>query len=106
VSHARLAVVEPALFERDVFEMTAPTQSSAKCKMHSVIRFLNTKAEIHKQIVAVYGIMNRQNVTKWCREFSKGRIDVHDKQRSCWPSLISDNLLQKTEGEIMQIGSG
>jgi hypothetical protein len=25
-------------------------------------------AEIHKQIVAVYdNVMNRQNVTKWCR---------------------------------------
>jgi hypothetical protein len=22
--------------------------------------------------------MNRQNVTKWCREFSEGRTDVHD----------------------------
>ena len=30
-------------------------------------------AEIHKQIVAVHGnVMNRQNVTKWCREFSEG----------------------------------
>jgi hypothetical protein len=34
--------------------------------------------EIHKQIVALYGdVMNRQNVTKWCREFSKGRTDVN-----------------------------
>ena len=49
-----------------------------------VIRFLNAKggspAEIHKQIVAVYGnVMNRQNVRKWCREFSGGRTDVHDE---------------------------
>jgi len=36
--------------------------------------------EIHKQIVAVYGnVMNRQNVTKWCREFSEGRADDHDE---------------------------
>jgi len=50
-------------------------------------------AEIHKQIFAVYGnVMNRQNVTKWCREFSEGRTDVHDKQRSSRPSLISDDL--------------
>ena len=48
-------------------------------------------AEIHKQIVAVYGnVMNRQNATKWCREFSEGRTDVHDEQRSVRPSLISD----------------
>jgi len=57
--------------------MAAPIQSLAKCKVRSVIRFLNEEgegpAEIHKQIVAVYGnFMNRQNVTKWCREFSEG----------------------------------
>jgi hypothetical protein len=48
--------------------MAAPIQSSAKCEVHSVISFLIAKgerpAEIHKQIVAVYGnVMNRQNVT-------------------------------------------
>jgi hypothetical protein len=67
-----------------MFEMAAPIQSPAKCEEGSVIRFLNTKGErpveIHKQIVAVYGkVMNRQNVTKWCREFSEGRTDVHDE---------------------------
>jgi len=49
--------------------MAAPIQSPAKCEVRSVIRFLNAKgerpAEIHKQIVALYGnVMNRQNVTK------------------------------------------
>jgi transposase len=88
-----------------MFEMAAPIQSPTKCKVRSIIRFFNAKgerpAEIHKQIVAVYGdVMNWQNVTKWCREFSEGRTDVHDEQRSGRPSLISDNLLQKTEGEI------
>ena len=37
---------------------------------------------------------------KWCREFSEGRTDVHDEQRSGRPSLISDDLLQEIEGEI------
>ena len=88
-----------------MFEIAAPIQSPAKCEVRSVIRFLNAKgerpAEIHKQIVAVYGnVMNRQNVTKWCREFSEGRTDVHDEQRSGRPSLISDDLLQEIEGEI------
>ena len=64
--------------------MAAPIQSHAKCEVRSVIRFLNEKGEcpveIHKQIVAVYGnIMNWQNVTKWCREFSEGRTSVHVK---------------------------
>jgi hypothetical protein len=32
------------------------------------------------QIVAVYGdVMNWQNVTKWCREFSEARTDVHEE---------------------------
>ena len=31
VCRARLTVVEPALFELDVFEMEAPIQSPAKC---------------------------------------------------------------------------
>jgi hypothetical protein len=58
--------------------MAAPIQSSAKCEVRSVMRFLSAEgerpAEIHKQTVAVYGkVMNRQNVTKWCREFSEGR---------------------------------
>ena len=59
VSLARLTVVEPDLFEWDVFEMAAPIQSPAKCEVRSVIRFLSAKcerpAEIHKQIFAVYG---------------------------------------------------
>ena len=82
--------------------MAAPIQSPAKCEVRSVTRFLNAKgerpAEIHKQTVAVYGnVMNRQNVTKRCREFSEGRTDVHDEQRSGRPSLISDDFLQKIE---------
>jgi hypothetical protein len=62
--------------------MAAPIQSPAKSEVRSVIQFLNAKGErpteIHKQIVSICGnVMNRQNVTKWCREFSEGRIDVH-----------------------------
>jgi hypothetical protein len=55
--------------------MAAPIQSPTKCEVRSVIRFLNAEgerlAEIHKQIVAVYGnVMNRQNsspkeITRW-----------------------------------------
>jgi hypothetical protein len=73
--------------------MAAPIQTPAKFEVRSVIGFLNAKgespAEIHKQIFAVYGnVMNRQNVTKWCREFSEGRTYVLDEQRSGRPSLI------------------
>ena len=84
--------------------MAALIQISAKCEVRSVIRFLNTKGEhpveIHRQIVAVYGnVMNRQNVSKWCCEFSEGRTDILDEQRSSRPSLISDDL-QEVEGKI------
>jgi hypothetical protein len=82
VSHARLAEVELALFEWDVFEMAAPVQSPAKCEVPSVIWFLNAQGEhpveIHKHTVAVYvDVMNRQNATKWCHEFSEGRTDIN-----------------------------
>jgi hypothetical protein len=80
-----------------MFEMAAPIQSPAKCEVHSIIQFLKMKGErpveIHKQILAVYGgIMNWQNVMQWCHDFSEGRTDVHDQQRSGRPSLISDEL--------------
>ena len=39
-------------------------------------------------------------VTKWCREFSERRTDVHDEERCCRPSLIFYDLLQEIEGEI------
>jgi hypothetical protein len=85
--------------------MAAPIQSPSKCEVRSIIEFLNANserpAEIHKQTVAVNGnVMNPQNVTKSCREFSEGRTDVHDEQRSSRPSLISDDFLQEIEGEI------
>jgi hypothetical protein len=84
--------------------MAAPIQSPTICEVRSVsvTRFPNAKgerpAEIQKQIVAVYGkVMNRQNVTKWYREFSKGGTDVHDGQRSGRPSLISDEAGQAAD---------
>jgi hypothetical protein len=43
-----------------------------------------------QKIVSVYGnVMNRQNLTKWCREFSEGQTDVHDEKRSGRPSLMA-----------------
>jgi hypothetical protein len=85
-----------------VFEMSVPIQSPAKCEVHSVIGFLKAKCErpagIRNQTVAVYGnVMNRQNATKWCHEFSEGRTDVHDEQRSGRPSLISDEAGQASD---------
>jgi len=69
-----------------MFEMAALIQSLAKCEERCVIRFLNTKgerpAEIHKQIVAVYGnVMNRQTVTKWCHEFSEESLTMMRRKK-------------------------
>ena len=88
-----------------MFEKAAPIKNPAKCAVRSFIRFLDAKgerpAEIHKQTVAVYGkVMNLQNVTKWCSEFSEGRNDVHNERRSGRPSLFSYELLHETEGQI------
>jgi predicted component of type VI protein secretion system len=80
--------------------MAAPIQSPAQCEVRSLIRFLEAKVEhpeeIHKQVVAVCGnVMNWQNVSKWSREFSEGRTDVHDEQRSGGPSLTFANFFRK-----------
>ncbi|GFX40847.1 HTH_48 domain-containing protein [Trichonephila clavipes] len=85
--------------------MAAPIQNPAKCEGRSLTRFLHAKgqrpADIHKEVVSVNGnIMNRQNVTKWCRHFYEGRTDVYDEQRTGRPSVISDALLQRTEEGI------
>ena len=49
VSRARLTVVEPSLFEWDVFEMAAQIQSPAKCEVRSVIRLLNLKVKVQRK---------------------------------------------------------
>jgi hypothetical protein len=60
--------------------------------------------EIHKHIAAGYGnVMNRQNVTKWCREFSEGRTAVHDEQRSSRPSLIFDQAAEFYDSGIQKV---
>jgi hypothetical protein len=62
--------------------MAVSIQNPTKYEVRAVIRFLHAKresaAEIHRQLVSVYGegVMNRQNVAKWCREFEARRSDV------------------------------
>jgi hypothetical protein len=79
--------------------MAAPIQSPAKCEVRSVIRFLNAKgehpAEIHKQTVAVYGnVMNRQNVTKWCRGAGKNFDDDDEVQEG-------RDVVQRAGGKLL-----
>ncbi|UYV64663.1 hypothetical protein LAZ67_3001593 [Cordylochernes scorpioides] len=41
--------------------------------------------------------MDIKNVRKWCRELNEGRINVHDEQRSGWPSLRESTVARIDE---------
>lgn len=79
----------------------------AKCEVRAVIRYLNAKGmsavEIHCEIVSVYGenIMSRQHVTKWVRNFTFGRTEIHDEARSGRPSIVTDDMVQKIEENLL-----
>jgi len=87
--------------------MAAPIQSPAKCWVRSVIRFLNAKgerpAEIHKQIVAVYGnVMNRQNLhlKKHLagKNFDDDDVEVQEEVMTWFKRLAADfydSVIQK-----------
>lgn len=81
-------------------------QSSARCEIRSVIRYLVAKgkspSEVFSEIKTVYGegVMNRTSVFKWCREFKNGRTDVHDEPRSGRSSILTDELVEKTDEAV------
>jgi hypothetical protein len=81
--------------------MAVSILNPAKCEVRAVIRFLcakgETAAEINRQLVSVHGegVMNRQNVAKWCREFEAGRCDVHEEIRSGRPSVVTAEIIPK-----------
>jgi len=72
--------------------MELPVVAPARCELRSVIKFFHAKKippiEIHRQLEEVYGekCIEVKNVRKWCREFSAGRLNFHDKERSGRPS--------------------
>jgi hypothetical protein len=88
--------------------MCPAIDNPASCEIHAVIRYLQTKnmsaVEIHNELYAVYG----QNVTsegtgrQWCRMFKDGRTNVHDEERSCRPSVVSDDL-QSVDQKIAEL---
>jgi transposase len=89
-----------------MFKMAVSIQNPINCEVRAVIRFLHAKGEtaikIHCELVSVYGedIVNRQHVTKWCREFEAGRSDVHGEIRSGRPSIVTDEIIQKIDESI------
>ena len=68
-------------------------QSTAKCKIRGIIRYLvwkgKTPVEIYNEVKTGYGdkAMNRKSVFKWCPEFKNGRTSLHDDQRNGRPSI-------------------
>ncbi|KAL4131834.1 hypothetical protein QTP88_009083 [Uroleucon formosanum] len=87
--------------------MELPVVAPARCELRSVIKFLHAKKippiEIHRQLEEVYGekCMDVKNVRKWCREFSAGRLNVHDEERSGRPSH-SDETVRKVEELVLK----
>ena len=92
---------------RQPFVMELPLAAPARCEVRAVIRFLNAKGvkpiEIHRQLMEVYGesCMDVKNIRKWCREFTAGRTEIHDEERSGRPS-ISDETVAKVEQILRQ----
>lgn len=87
--------------------MAALTEAWSAIEIRSVIRFLrlkkNSPAEIHRQLVEVYGtsVMSRKQVWFWCTEFDKGRTDLRDEERSGRPSTsTSDDNVCRAEALI------
>lgn len=87
--------------------MELPIVVTARCEIRAVIRFLNAKqispTEIHCQLIEVYGenCISVQHVRKWCREFSEGRMEIHDENRSGRPS-VSDGVVEKVETILLE----
>ncbi|UYV74627.1 hypothetical protein LAZ67_12000318 [Cordylochernes scorpioides] len=77
----------------------SPAASLSHLSTSSFTSSYNSTVEIHRQLVEVYGekCMDIKNVQKWCREFNKGRINVHDEQRSGRPSLPESTVARIDE---------
>jgi transposase len=46
--------------------------------------------------------MSEGTVRQWCRMFKDGQTDVHNKERSGWPSIMSDDLVQSVDQKICE----
>ena len=82
-----------------MFEMAAPIQSPAKCEVRSVKRFLNATAErpaeIHKQIVAVYGNVINFHLFLHLKKHLAGKKfddddEVQEEVMTCVKGLAAD----------------
>ena len=86
--------------------MAAPIQSTAKCEVRFVIRFLNAnverQAEIHKQIVAVYGnVMEFQLLHHLKKHLAGKKFDDDDEVQE---EVMSHDLVQRAGGGLLRLG--
>jgi len=88
--------------------MSVLIENPAACEIRSVIRFLNARKvkpiEIYRQICEVYGqnAMSDSIVRRWVRQFNEGRSEVHDKERSGRPSLVTEELVHAIDDKIQE----
>jgi hypothetical protein len=86
--------------------MCPAIDNHASCKIPAVIRFLHAKnmsaAEMYDELYAVYGqnVMSEGTIRQWCAMFKNGRTDIHNEERSGWPSVVSDDLVQSVDQKI------
>ena len=69
------------------------------------IQFVLVLQYIHFVCCTVHTVgekcMSVQHVRKWCREFTGGRTDIHEEERSERPS-VSDETIEKVEGILLE----
>jgi hypothetical protein len=103
VVRARLTVVEPALFEWEVFEMAAPIQSPAKCKVRFVIRFLNAKGERTGR----RWVSGLHCDWRWNTGFSPHswiQVSWEEVWRWWWGARRSLDMVQRAGGRLLWLG--
>jgi hypothetical protein len=64
--------------------------------------------EIHRELrLAVYGpnAMSEGTVRQFCRMFKDWRTNVHDEERSGWPSVVSDDLVRSVHQKFVKDGA-
>jgi hypothetical protein len=61
-------------------------------------------AKIHHELCAVYSqtAVSEGTVGQWYRMFKDGRTNVHNEERSGWPSVLSDALVQSFDQKICE----
>jgi hypothetical protein len=84
--------------------MICPTiDNPASFKMRAVIHFIHVKnmsaAHMYYELCAVYrqNVMNEGTIRQWYGMFKNWPTDIHDEERSGWPSVMCDDLVQSVD---------